>query len=213
MLLQSRAGIDGGFLDGAAKMAWIDGAIEWDVRMPTELAQHLPGRKAGRDHAPLRVTEATLITAAFRCDRGLRDLPAYRLHLTGLRGSCVVLAPEVAPWWPVGEEEHLGTGGEATVEDDGLTVHFPAFGGVLTDFHRAEFQEHATYVVGRAITSERKAAAGTAVGMLAVVQQVAGSLASPLGGRALLNTSGQPIAVTRSNVSCSLAFSTPPTAG
>jgi hypothetical protein len=100
-------------------------------------------------------------------------------------------------WWPVNKtHQHRGPGGAATIDDDGVTIQLPAFGGVLTEFHRAEFQEHVAYVVGRAITSERRVPPGTAVIALGVIRKVTGRLTAPLGGRVLLDTSGQPLAVT-----------------
>jgi hypothetical protein len=66
----------------------------------------------------------------------------------------------------------------------------------LTQFHRAEFQEHATYVVGRAITSERRVPPGTAVVAIGVSRKVTRRLRAPLAGRVLLHTSEQPLAVT-----------------
>jgi hypothetical protein len=70
----------------------------------------------------------------------------------------------------------------------------------LTQFHRAEFQEHPTYVAGRAITSERRVPPGTAVVALGVWRDVTGRLTAPLGGRVLLNMSGQPLAITPNGV-------------
>jgi hypothetical protein len=83
----------------------------------------------------------------------------------------------------------------AQVDDDDLTIHFPAFGGVLTEFHRAEFVEYETCVVGRAVTTRREVAPGTAVHLVGIVKQVVGRLERPLAGRVLLDSSGRPIPV------------------
>ena len=74
-----------------------------------------------------------------------------------------------------------GSVGPATIEEDGVTAHIPAFGSVLTEFHRAEFEEHRTYVVGRAITSTRPVPPGTAIPMVGIRQVVTGRLQAPLG--------------------------------
>jgi hypothetical protein len=123
-------------------------------------------------------------------------LDQWRVQVTGLHGACDILAPEVECWWPVSEAEQRGPGGAATIDDDDVTIHFPVFGSVVSELHGAEFQEHATYVVGRAITSQRSVPPGTAVIALGVIKNVTGRLTAPLGGRALLHTSGQSMAVT-----------------
>lgn len=196
MILEDRVRIEGGFVDGVAKIAWLEGAIETELALASDLLALLPPRKQGRTRTVLTITECTPTFARYRCDRGPRELPAYRMQVTGLPGSCLVLSPDVEAWWPANDSEwHLGGGGTATIDGDGVTIHFPAFGGALTQFHRAEFDEHRSYVVGRAITSERKAVSGTAVPALGINRQVTGRLAAPLAGRILLNPAGQPLAV------------------
>lgn len=196
VLLEARVRIEGGYIDNESKMAWMEGAIASDAPVPPEVLALLPTRRQGRAQSVLKITGVTAVAAPFRCDRGSRELPAYRLQVTGLQGTCAVLAPEVECWWPVNEAEHRGPGDVATIDDDGVTIHLPAFGGFLTEFHGAEFQEHATYVVGRAITSQRRVPTGTAVIAIGVIRKVTGRLTAPLGGRVLLHTSGQPLAVT-----------------
>ena len=155
ILLEERCRIEGGFASSGAKEAWLDGAIELG-EAPTALRSHLPAyRDLDRPHQPLLVTAVASESVPFSSDRGPRELPALRLTVSDLQGSCVILDPDVAVWWPVADEAERGSVGPATVEEDGVTVHIPAFGGVPTQFHRAEFDEHLTYVVGRAITSTR----------------------------------------------------------
>jgi hypothetical protein len=195
LLLEPRVRMGVGFVDDEAKLAWAQGAIEVDTALPPGLPDLLPERRRGRTHAALTVTDVSRVVAEFRCDRGPCELPAYRMQVTGLRGSALVLSPDVACWWPAETDPPFSAHGDATIEEDGVTIHFPAFGGVLTDFHHAEFQEHDAYVVGRAITYERPAAPGTAVPLAVVDRNVTGRLTGPLGGRVLLTTSGQPLAV------------------
>lgn len=195
VLLDNHVRVEGGFIDGESKMAWLEGAIDPDAPIAAALSALLRTRRPGHAQTRLRIIDVTTTAAPFRCDRGPRDLPAYRLQLTGLRGSCVMLAPEVECWWPTNDsDQHRGPASAASIDDDGVTIHLSAFGGVLTEFHRAEFQEHAAYVVGRAITSERRVAPGTAVALMGIDRKVMGRLMAPLGGRVLLNTSGQPLA-------------------
>ena len=197
VLLEERLRLEGGFVDGPSKLAWLDGAIDADLAMPATLRACLPARRGGPAAVRLRITEVTVTTSEFLCDRGPRRLPAYRLTVTGVDGFCVVLDPEVECWWPVDDEEaRAGRGGTASVEEDGLTIAFPAFGGALTEFHRAVFQEYDTYVVGRAITTEREEPSWTAIHLVEVTRQVPGRLASPLDGRVLVTADGKPMSVT-----------------
>jgi hypothetical protein len=159
------------------------------------VAALLPARGPAHTDRELTVTEIVSTAAEFHCDRGPRDLPAYRLKVTGMYGSCVVLSPDVECWWWQGRSEESRSGGQAEITRDQLTVHFPGFGGALTEFHRAEFQEHPAYVVGRAITSERTAAKGTFVTLVGICRMVTGRLTSPLNGRVLVDTVGRPLSV------------------
>ncbi len=197
VLLQERLRLEGGFVDGPSKVAWMEGAIDADLPMPPSLIACLPARRGGPAEVTLRITEVTAMASEFVCDRGPRRLPAYRLTVTGLQGFCVVLDPEVECWWPVDDEEkRSGRGGTASVGEDGLTIALPAFGGVLTEFHRAIFQEHDTYVVGRAVTTERDEPSWTAIPLVGINRHVNGRLGSPLDGRVLVNMNGKPLLVT-----------------
>jgi hypothetical protein len=195
ILLEHRCRIEGGFASSRAKEAWLDGAIELGDA-PTHLRPYLPTRRdPGRVHQPLFVTAVARVSVPFRCDRGPRQLPAFRLIISGLQGSCFILDPDVAVWWPVADEADPRPVGPATIEEDGITVHIPAFGGVRTDFHRAEFEEHRTYVVGLAITSTRPVPPGTAIPMVGIRRIVSGRLQAPLGNRVLVTDKGQPMCV------------------
>lgn len=195
IILEDRCRIEGGFASGQAKEAWLDGAIDLG-EAPAELRLHLPAhREVDRPHQPLFVTAVASESVPFRCDRGPRQLPALRLSVSDLQGSWVILDPEVDVWWPVADEAEGGSVGPATIEGDGVTVHIPAFGGVFTDFHRAEFEEHQTYVVGRTITSTRPVPPGTAIEMVGIRRMVTGRLQAPLGNRLLVTLEGQPMCV------------------
>jgi hypothetical protein len=197
VLLDERVRIEGGFDHSNSKKAWLGGRIGWSTPPPPDVSALLPARGRAHTDRELTITEVVTTTAEFGCDRGPRELSAYRLKVTGMYGSCVILSPEVECWWPrLPADEGRQPGGLAKIDNDDVTIHFPAFGGVLTEFHRAEFQEHATYVVGRAITSKRRIPAGTAVHALGISRKVMGRLTSPLNGRVLLDTRGQPLSVT-----------------
>ena len=152
--------------------------------------------RAGRPHQagvrPLLIKTVEATSAEFWCDRGPRPLAAYRLRITGMRQPCTVLDPEIDLWWPARHDE--STEGRLVATVDGITVHFPAFGGVLTDFHRAEFTEYDSCVVGHPITSQRPARPGTAIPLVLIGTTVIGHLTSALGGRVLLTEAGTPVA-------------------
>jgi hypothetical protein len=183
----------GGFLDGESKQAWLAAAVETDVPLPDGLLDLL---RAGRPHQPtgrpLLITTVEATSAEFWCDRGPRRLAAYRLRITGMRQPCTILDPAVDLWWPFRHDEPIQPRLVATV--DGTAVHFPAFGGVLTDFHRAEFTEYDTCVVGHPITSQRPARPGTAIQLVLIATAVIGHLDTALGGRVLLTEAGTPVA-------------------
>jgi hypothetical protein len=196
VLLDPRVDVQGGFVDGASKSAWIRGAIDFEVEPPPGVLERVVQAVRGAEATTrLRVTAIESTTEEFLCDRGPRPLPAYRLAVTGLRGCCVVLDPLVACWWPRGDEARSLHLREATIEADDRTVHFPAFGGVLTEFHHAELEEHEAYVVGKAITSRRRAPGG-AIPAVGITKKVVGVLTRPLGARVLIDLREQPLAVT-----------------
>jgi hypothetical protein len=192
----------GGFVDTASKEAWLTGAVVSEVPLPTgvlELAT--AGHTHGQASTVVHISSAERSEAEFLCDRGPRRLPAYQLSSPALLADCIVLDPEVECWWPPRADlSSVRSGfGSARVEADDLTIHFPAHGGVLTQFHHAEFIEYDTCVVGRAITTERQVAPGTAVAAVGIVEHVVGHLKRPLAARVLLDSRGQPLAVTNAH--------------
>ena len=199
VLLESRVRVEGGFVDSDSKLAWMAGGIELKPLSPA-LSALLPRRRRAYGGPILTVTEVASTTAAFTCDRGPRQLEAYRLQVTGLYGFCIILSPTVECWWAVGQPDRQRLG-EAALEDDGVTIHFPAYGGALTEFHGAEFQEHDSFVVGRAITSERPVPPGTAIHAIGKLAQPTGQLTTRLGARVLVGTDGQPLPVTNTRSS------------
>lgn len=209
VLLSPPVQLGQGFVDEDAKSAWLSGAVVADVPLPVGVLE-LATAQHGNQRAPtvVHISSVERCTAAFLCDRGERLLPAYRLAASAFRDGCVVLDPNLECWWPPrGDWSVARSGvGHAQVDDDDLTVHFPAFGGVLTEFHHAEFIEYETCVVGRAVTTEREVAPGTAVPAVGISRHVVGHLERPLAGRVLLNRHGRPLAVV--NRRCTPTIST-----
>lgn len=183
--------------DGQAKSAWLSGAIDVEIDLPDGVLNFLAPNQVSYDGPRIVVTAIERTERTFWTDRGPRDLPAYRVTATGLVEPCVVLDPTVQRWWPKIGEQHLAEqrGGHAVIDEDDRTIHFPAVGGKLTQFHRATFDEHPTYVVGRAITTRRAVPPGTAIRAIGVRKHVTGRLEDPLGERVLLNVQGVPLSV------------------
>lgn len=186
----------GGFVDGAAKLAFIAGAIEASVEVPAAVLDLLRGSGRGYDGPPLVVRGLRRSTAPFLTDRGTRDLPAYELDIPGAVQPVLVFDPATPVWWPPAPvAERPDALGPASIEDDDRTVHVPAGGNALTEFVRCEFTETNTAVLARRITTERRVAAGTAIRAVLRVKPVTGRLNKPLGARVLINHGGQPITV------------------
>lgn len=192
----------GGFVDTASKEAWLTGAVVSEVPLPAgvlELAT--AGHTDGEAATVVHICSAERSETEFLCDRGPRRLPSYRLSSPALTSDCIVLDPEVECWWPQRADWSSARSGfgSARVEADDRTIHFPAHGGVLTQFHHAEFIEYDTCVVGRAITTQRQVAPRTVVPAIGIVEHVVGRLKRPLAARVLLDSHGQPLAVTNAD--------------
>lgn len=189
---------EGGFVDGESKRAYLAGAIEASVPLPSGVLDLLVGgRTSEEDASPLQVTGVDALDAPFMTDRGPRDLSAYRVEMTGLRQPCMVLDPRISLLWPPHRNWDLAAQrGRAEIEPDGMTLHVIAAGGVLTDFVQADFIERSAAVVAIPIRRERALPPGTtAVPLVLIAKMITGTLASPLGNRVLIDTRGIPYAV------------------
>lgn len=192
--------VEGGFVDGPSKLAWTNGALQADVELPGGVRPELP-RATGQDGAAaLRITAVARTTADFLCDRGPVSLPALRLHVTGLDGWCHVLGSEVPTWQPGGDAPATWSPPlSAQVSSDGLGLSVTASGGLLTEFHGVDLEEHDAFVVARPVTTERSLPEGMGVHLVGIEQVVTGRLRAPLGNRVLVDLHDQPIVVTSSS--------------
>lgn len=113
-----------GFVDGASKLAYLDGAIESGLELPAGVLDMLiDGRKSRDRHVPLRVTSIVSTQAPFVTDRGPQIFPAYQLEIAGLNQPCTVLDPDIEVWWLKGNQWDLAARARhATIEPDGLTT-------------------------------------------------------------------------------------------
>jgi hypothetical protein len=198
ILLDEPVRVGQGFIDSDAKLAFMAGAVEAAVELPDGVLERVTTGGSGQSSERiLRITAVEAAEVEYLCDRGLRLLPAYRLTITGMLERCAVLDPGLDCWWPPrGPLAYRGRGGQrAKIEEGGMTIHFPAFGGALTQFHHAEFVEHDTCVVGYPVSTERVVPAHQAIPMIGIGAMVVGHLIAPLGGRVLLDPEGNPVAV------------------
>ena len=186
-----------GFVGGDAKLAFVAGAIDSQVEIPDGVRELLPPPAGGppdRSGPRITVTAIRRSQATFLTDRGRRTLPTYAVAFDGTREPVQVLDPAVPVWWPKRPTPDGIANGSATIEADGLTLHVPAMGGVLTEFLGCRFTESDTAVLAQPLTRERDAE-GAAVPAVGICVQVSGRLAGPLGPRVLVDTDGLPLAV------------------
>jgi hypothetical protein len=150
---------------------------------------------------PLTITGVRLGTASFSTDRGWQTLPAWLFTFAGVQNPAAVLAVSPTGIYTQALPSNPATIG-ATLGGDGqtLTVTFagaPPGSGPCTANYTAEVAESATAVAVEinaipqtATTDSQIACAGVAYD-----RQVIVTLASPLGGRVLVDDMGHPARV------------------
>ncbi|MBE7195598.1 MAG: hypothetical protein INR66_24365 [Gordonia polyisoprenivorans] len=189
----------GGFTDGDAKVAFLNGAVDAKVPLPHTVLDLL---RKDRSTTPPRlvITAVHRVRADFLTDRGPRPLPAYELHTSGTRQPIHVLDPDTEIWWPRTPAASRPGNDGATIDDDDRTVHVLVVGSVLTEFLGCEFDESPFAVIARPITHERLVGPEEAIPAVGVGRTVTGRLTEPLGGRVMLDTRGTPMMVTRTSL-------------
>ncbi len=200
-----------GFRSGDAKLAFMHGDIEAAVPLPDGLLEALRDGESGlraapgkrRWKSPLLITQARPGRAEFATDRGMRDFPAWRLSGPEIGGALWVLDPAVASrrWTPPEPAPPKPFDGlphrsaSAAVESDGLTLHFTFTGAPpeYTEYPAAETVETSQALV--------VVPAGRGVGppgwrpAIGCARTVMVRLASPLGGRVVVDLDASPVTV------------------
>ncbi len=101
VLLDQRLRVgDAGFVDSDTKMAFLEGAVESMVALPAGVLDLFTKNRRPSTTTPIKIVGLEAVSAPFRTDRGLRQLPAFRIVLTGTRQPCIVLNPQTNIWWP-----------------------------------------------------------------------------------------------------------------
>jgi hypothetical protein len=210
-----------GFPDGAAKLAYIEAAINVPAGLPAGPAtaagfplisasaafRVLRSNAAKGPPAPIRLTVTTvrLGTGVFPTDRGLRQLPAWLFAFRGIQDPAAVLA--VAPSRIFSPPGRRGSGSpftSARLGPDGrtLTVEFtgaPAGTGPCTaDYLLQQAASPAAVAVAVREQAHRAAAASgnAGCGLAGYRRQVTTVLSVPLGARVVIDAaSGAAVAV------------------
>lgn len=136
---------------------------------------------------PLPVTDARFGRAGFPTDRGTATMSAWLFTATGAKADFIYPAVPTSALWGGGVTD-MWRGGGSTVSADGRTVNFGFVGGECDAGYRSAVAESpsAVAVAVQAIPKDGYGAC-SAVG---IPRTVSVSLASPLGGRVLIDASG-----------------------
>jgi hypothetical protein len=195
VLLGSRVS-SGGFATGAAKEAFLSGAIDVAVDVPVGVIEALPRRRSEYSGAPITVTAASADEADFQTDRGMQRVPAWRLRIAGMRTDCLVLDPAIQGWWPAGADgERLRNAGssDGDLAADGITLKIGVGVVCRDDFPTIEFTETETAVLYDR-TAPDPGLRRPNLGLMS--RQVTVTLPSRLGNRVLIDWRGVPTALT-----------------
>jgi hypothetical protein len=136
----------------------------------------------------LPVTAVRLGTAGFRTDRGTAQMSAWLFTVTGATGD--VAYPAIAPsaFWDLSRSKLSGNPG-GTVSADGRTLAYAFVGGECDAGYKSAVAESAT-AVAVAVVAIPKGGINQACPAVGVFRTINISLASPLGGRVVLDESG-----------------------
>lgn len=195
-----------GFVDGAAKLAFLRGAIHGLPGVPDEpirLLRTRPGRSHQAVVSWLLVVHAERSEAEFWTDRGRRLLSAWRIESPGARGTIWAMdeaalarcwfPPPSDPTRPTGPHTHM----RATLAKDEVTLCLQFIGGAesTTAYDGSVLETSAAVCVipiKRRLESLSPASAGRGVGHR---RKLTVRLSGPLGARVLVGLDGSPLEV------------------
>jgi hypothetical protein len=137
---------------------------------------------------PLEVSAARLGSSRFRTDRGTAPMSAWLFTVTGSIGD--VAYPAIAPsafWNRKTAMVSFNEGG--SVSRDGLTVNYGFTGGECDAGYKSAVAE-STSAVAVVVVAIPKGGAYQACSAVGILRTITITLASPLGGRVLIDGSG-----------------------
>lgn len=194
---------EGGFATGDAKLAFLEGSIDPDGKVPPEAEPAFKKLTQGKPlgSPAIRVLSVSKGTADYATDRGSTSLPVWRFRLTDTIGDIVVLAEPVT--W---HRTQLSFGPQK-VSADGLTLTLsmpapaPPCPGQPTTVLVAESLESDTAVAVGLRTEDGPIAPGEPKGecvhdLMMRYAEYTVKLNKPLGNRVLVDAQGNPMAVT-----------------
>ena len=202
-MVAPRVRVERGFETGEAKLAFIEGRIEWAAAAPAGVRDQL-ARDPARS-TPLSAGASLVIAAAersatdFLTDRGLRRLPAWRLLADGAIGPIWVLDPEVAVWQPAGysvaappdlqaPNQDPAARIEIAGDDRTVTVHWL---GAASDYERSPSAEAIESNHAVTFVAHGRDAGWTGMRLaIGHVHQVPAVLKTPLGARVFVDLHG-----------------------
>jgi hypothetical protein len=192
----------GGFDSGAAKIAYLDGAIDEVEVLPPGLYESMcPQIRPSRSGLRLRVVAVRSVGAPFLTDRGDQDLPAWEVTLSHFDGVVTILDPRTVTqaWHPEGwgSTTQPGPAVTAGLREDGrtLTLHFTGTPRAYADYPTAEVRESSRAVLMVPIAVDHPNLTGARLAY-AERREVTGVVAHPLGARVLVTRNGYPVPVT-----------------
>jgi len=199
-----------GFDTNDAKIAALCSKFALQTRLPAEIpmpaglsaadayaAITKPGPGASNAQcaavAPLQVTAARIGTAGFTTDRGVAQMPAWLFRATGAWAE--FQWPAIAPsaFWPGPFERSIGGG--ATVSPSGRQLTFSFVGGppdgpCAEDYTGVVAESPHAVAVAVQSNPGRVQGGPVACDLVGHMRSVTVQLASPLGGRVLVDASG-----------------------
>lgn len=141
---------------------------------------------------PLAVTGAHVGVASFATDRGMAQISAWLFTATGAAADFIYPAIPASAIWRGGITNRSGDGG-ATVSADGRTLNFGFVGGECDAGYKSAVAESQS-AVAVAVQAIPKDGSGYC-SLVGISRSITVTLASPLGGRVVVDASGTVVGV------------------
>jgi hypothetical protein len=203
VMVGERIFVEHGFETGEAKLAFIDGRIDWQVAVPEavrgQLKRHASGTVSRPPGTPLVITGADRAEMTFVTDRGPRLLPAWRLQAHRALGPIWILDPDLPDWRPCDQAGSAPPDIEPPGRDPGAKLEVADDDCAVTLFWLGAAPEYERYPEAQVIESDRAVtlvARGEDLGWtgfrraIGHVHRVPARLRLPLGARVFVGLDG-----------------------